>query len=804
MSPREGGDRGDVGDYDAVASAIDDGTHDADERRASEGRARTSSRSDDRIESTERATDDDTSAETTSMALNSRNSRRLRSGRPGQLRAQQSNSGNKFMPWLPRAPTLEGTLEKKSVDTGWFAQMFGNGNTTWNLRHFHLYDTHLFWGKGFSTMHGYGTILSVRDAPEEGPTAFVVEMMAIPKRSLRRSLQENMHFMELISGLCCKPAGFKTMTLRTGSRQDKEQWIDALSNGATSTPLATRMPLDFSEEIPPSPRISTDSERSATLGSAKPKRYEEPPPPLSPKPFSLTKGPNNSSSDDLEDDLPFRLAPDDAEPDHQAKLTSKMLSKVPSALKTDPRFSIDGTRDVEIEHCSKSVTFSESVDTQIIAKSPSKSGLAAAEETDREARVRTRLQQAAGSFRINESELKIGTKLGIGSFGVVHRAKWNDTDVAFKTMHADEMNDETVNAFAEEIRMMRALRHPNIVLFIGAVIQPNRMGIVSELMKRGNLEQLLHGTGAQSDTLCQNGLLRRQMAADCARGMLYLHSLSPSVVHHDLKPANLLVDANWTLKVSDFGMSELKNYTYGSNCKAPGGTPEWMAPEALRGDDVSEKSDVYSFGVILWELITLQYPWTELSSPVQIVAQVAFLHRRLKIPSWIEGPMSELLHDCWVREMDERPTFSNVVDRLVGDYPSTWSLGNTQQSADERAASILASLGEDESGSPPAEEEEFVDASDDASITAIDSFAPRGLKPIRTPTPVNTALATPRNRVPGSEDDSAEESNSFDSSGDNSAMSPPPSKLDPNLMSTVNGFRPKLLSPLKTPKRAAS
>ena len=49
------------------------------------------------------------------------------------------------------------------------------------------------------------------------------------------------------------------MTLRAGSRQDKEQWIDALSNGATSTPLATRMPLDFSEEIPPSPRIFTDS-----------------------------------------------------------------------------------------------------------------------------------------------------------------------------------------------------------------------------------------------------------------------------------------------------------------------------------------------------------------------------------------------------------------------------------------------------------------------------------------------------------------------------------------------------------------
>jgi serine/threonine protein kinase len=50
------------------------------------------------------------------------------------------------------------------------------------------------------------------------------------------------------------------------------------------------------------------------------------------------------------------------------------------------------------------------------------------------------------------------------------------------------------------------------------------------------------------------------------------------VVHHDLKPANLLVDSHWTLKVSDFGMSRLKHNTYLS-CKSPGGTPEWMAPE---------------------------------------------------------------------------------------------------------------------------------------------------------------------------------------------------------------------------------
>ena len=62
--------------------------------------------------------------------------------------------------------------------------------------------------------------------------------------------------------------------------------------------------------------------------------------------------------------------------------------------------------------------------------------------------------------------------------------------------------------------------------------------------------------------LSGNGRLRRQMAQDCARGMSYLHSRSPPVVHHDLKPANLLVDSHWTLKVSDFGMSRQGGLTF--------------------------------------------------------------------------------------------------------------------------------------------------------------------------------------------------------------------------------------------------
>jgi serine/threonine protein kinase len=143
------------------------------------------------------------------------------------------------------------------------------------------------------------------------------------------------------------------------------------------------------------------------------------------------------------------------------------------------------------------------------------------------------------------------------------------------------------------------------------------------------------------------------------------------VVHHDLKPANLLVDSHWTLKVSDFGMSRLKHNTYLSS-KSPGGTPEWMAPEVLRNDPTDERSDVYSFAVVLWELITLKYPWEELSSPVQIVVQVAFLHRRPKLPTWLPAEAVALLQQCWHKDPDERPAFSDVLAALKSEMPEAW------------------------------------------------------------------------------------------------------------------------------------
>jgi tRNA A-37 threonylcarbamoyl transferase component Bud32 len=290
------------------------------------------------------------------------------------------------------------------------------------------------------------------------------------------------------------------------------------------------------------------------------------------------------------------------------------------------------------------------------------------------------LIKAAGSWTISINDLIFGRKIGTGSFGKVYKAKWHGTNVAVKKTH-DVSTHVTVKEFAAEIRLMRDLRHPNIVLFLGAVVDAPSMCIVTELMKRGNLHSILHDVdNIVRETVAENGRLRLQMATDCARGMSYLHSRSPPIVHHDLKPANLLVDSKWNLKISDFGMSRIKYRAYlqksNPELETAGGTPEWMSPEALRNDNVDELSDVYSFGIILWELITLNYPWQELNDPVQIVGKVAFLHHRPNIPSWVETEIEQLLLDCWARDSGDRPEFRQILELLQSAHtPGAWSLG---------------------------------------------------------------------------------------------------------------------------------
>lgn len=257
------------------------------------------------------------------------------------------------------------------------------------------------------------------------------------------------------------------------------------------------------------------------------------------------------------------------------------------------------------------------------------------------------------------NDLVLKEKIGAGSFGTVHHADWHGSDVAVKILMEQEFHAERFKEFLREVAIMKRLRHPNIVLFMGAVTQPPNLSIVTEYLSRGSLYRLLHKPGVRE---MLDERRRLNMAYDVAKGMNYLHRRNPPIVHRDLKSPNLLVDKKYTVKVCDFGLSRLKANTFLSS-KSAAGTPEWMAPEVLRDEPSNEKSDIYSFGVILWELATLQQPWGNLN-PAQVVAAVGFKGKRLEIPRNVNPHVASIIEACWANEPWKRPSFSTIMELL--------------------------------------------------------------------------------------------------------------------------------------------
>ncbi|PWA58032.1 protein tyrosine kinase family protein [Artemisia annua] len=254
-------------------------------------------------------------------------------------------------------------------------------------------------------------------------------------------------------------------------------------------------------------------------------------------------------------------------------------------------------------------------------------------------------------------DITLGERIGLGSYGEVYRGDWHGTDVAVKKFLDQEITTESLEEFRSEVRIMKRVRHPNVVLFMGAVTRVPHLSIVTEFLPRGSLYKLLRRPNNQLDFR-----RRLKMALDTARGMNYLHNCSPVIVHRDLKSPNLLVDKNWVVKVCDFGLSRMKNSTFLSS-RSTAGTAEWMAPEVLRNEPSDEKCDVYSYGVVLWELCTMQQPWGGMNA-MQVVGAVGFQHRRLEIPNDMDPVISDIISKCWQTDPKLRPTFAEIMAAL--------------------------------------------------------------------------------------------------------------------------------------------
>jgi serine/threonine protein kinase len=258
------------------------------------------------------------------------------------------------------------------------------------------------------------------------------------------------------------------------------------------------------------------------------------------------------------------------------------------------------------------------------------------------------------AWNIDFSELTVGTRVGIGFFGEVFRGIWNGTDVAIKVFLEQDLTAENMEDFCNEISILSRLRHPNVILFLGACTKPPRLSMVTEYMEMGSLYYLIHLSGQKKKLSLRR---RLKMLRDICKGLMCIHRMK--IVHRDLKSANCLVNKHWTVKICDLGLSRIM-LDPPIRDSSSAGTPEWMAPELIRNEPFDEKCDIFSFGVMMWELWTLNRPW-EGVPPERVVYSVAHEGSRLEIP---EGPLGSLISDCWA-ESHERPSCDEILSRLV-------------------------------------------------------------------------------------------------------------------------------------------
>ncbi|WRX35073.1 Serine-threonine/tyrosine-protein kinase [Theobroma cacao] len=208
-------------------------------------------------------------------------------------------------------------------------------------------------------------------------------------------------------------------------------------------------------------------------------------------------------------------------------------------------------------------------------------------------------------IRFTTQQLRIATDnftnlLGSGGFGAVYKGIFsNGTIVAVKVLHgtSDKRIEEQ---FMAEVSTIGRVHHFNLVRLYGFCFERNLRALVYEFMTNGSLDKFLF---SEDKKLGFEKL--HEIAVGTAKGIAYLHEeCQQRIIHYDIKPGNILLDAKYFPKVADFGLAKLCNRENTHVTMTGGrGTPGYAAPELWMPYPITHKCDVYSFGMLLFEII---------------------------------------------------------------------------------------------------------------------------------------------------------------------------------------------------------
>ena len=284
-----------------------------------------------------------------------------------------------------------------------------------------------------------------------------------------------------------------------------------------------------------------------------------------------------------------------------------------------------------------------------------------------------------GQFGYQNVYVHMSKVLGTGSYGSVVKATLDHLPCAAKILHPIFFRSDDPGAvdfaarFEQECNILRELKHPCIVQFLGVVQDPNNHGpiLLMELMEE-SLTMFL-----ERSTVSLPFHIQLNITYDIVQALDYLHR--SSILHRDLSSNNILLDADNKVKVTDFGMSKLveanPRMTHTKFTQCPG-TPAFMPPEALRAKPrYSHKLDIFSVGVLIIQIITRTFPaptdaervMEDPSAPLgEKIILVPELERRKndigKVPS--DHSLLPIACHCLKDRDQERPTAEELCIKL--------------------------------------------------------------------------------------------------------------------------------------------
>ncbi|XP_036193403.1 receptor-interacting serine/threonine-protein kinase 2 isoform X2 [Myotis myotis] len=267
--------------------------------------------------------------------------------------------------------------------------------------------------------------------------------------------------------------------------------------------------------------------------------------------------------------------------------------------------------------------------------------------------------------------------LSRGASGTVSSARHADwrVQVAVKHLHIHTpLLDSERNDVLREAEILHKARFSYILPILGICNEPEFLGIVTEYMPNGSLNELLHRKTEYPEVAWP---LRFRILHEIALGVNYLHNMNPPLLHHDLKTQNILLDNEFHVKIADFGLSKwrMMSLSQSRNSKAApeGGTIIYMPPENYEPGQkarASVKHDIYSYAVIMWEVLSRKQPFEDVTNPLQIMYSVSQGHRpdtsedSLPPGTPHRARMVALIEGGWAQNPDERPSFLKCLIEL--------------------------------------------------------------------------------------------------------------------------------------------